>query len=180
MTNPTNSTLLVFFSRTGENLWNDGTRVLEVGNTHRLAKMIAERIDCDTYEITPAEAYSDDFSTVDAVSAKELRNDARPAIAGELPDVAKYDRILVGSPVWHAELPMIMRTFFEATDGLAGKEVYPFVTFTGGSGAAFSVVEAACPQATVHQGLGVRGEDVADSAEDVDAWVAVEYRGEDI
>lgn len=179
-----NNTLLVFFSRAGENLWNDGTRTLEKGNTHRLAEMIAERIECDVYEIVPAEPYAEDFATVDAASAKEMRDGARPTIAGEVPNVDKYDRIIVGSPVWHAELPMIMHTFFEATGGLAGKEVYPFVTFTGGSGAAFSVVENACPEANVHQGLGVRGEDVVDSVEDVeenlDAWVAIEYRGEDI
>lgn len=43
-----------------------------------------------------------------------------------------------------------------------------------------SEVDAACPQATVHQGLPVRGEDVDNAGEDVDAWVAVEFHGEEL
>lgn len=176
----TPNTLLVFFSRSGENLWDGGRRTLEIGNTKRVAGMIAERIECDIFEITAADPYSDEFDSVDRRSAQELRNNARPAIAGELPDVGKYERIIVGSPVWHAELPMILRTFFDETNGLPGKDVYPFVTFTGGAGAALSEVAAACPKATVHQGLPVRGEDVDSAGEDVDAWVAVEFHGEEL
>ena len=54
------------------------------------------------------------------------------------------------------------------------------MTFTGGAGAALSEVDAACPKATVHQGLPVRGEDAEGAGEDVDAWVAVELHGEEL
>ena len=65
----TPNTLLVFFSRSGENLWDGGRRTLEVGNTKRVADMIAERIECDTFEITAADPYSDEFDSVDRRAA---------------------------------------------------------------------------------------------------------------
>ncbi|GAA3600272.1 hypothetical protein GCM10022223_14790 [Kineosporia mesophila] len=47
--------LLVYFSRTGENYFNEGRRVLEVGNTEVRADMITERIECDVYRIEAAD-----------------------------------------------------------------------------------------------------------------------------
>lgn len=42
-------TLLVYFSRAGENYYYGGRRDLEVGNTELLARMISELIDCDVH-----------------------------------------------------------------------------------------------------------------------------------
>jgi hypothetical protein len=44
-------TLLVYFSRAGENYWNGGRRNLKVGNTEVLAEMIAARLTCDVHRI---------------------------------------------------------------------------------------------------------------------------------
>nr|WP_073838819.1 flavodoxin [Micromonospora sp. CB01531] len=59
---------------------------------------------------------------------QEQQDDAFPSIAGELPDVARYTTVLLGSPVRNVRAPRIMFTFIEGVD-LTGKIVYPFVTY---------------------------------------------------
>ncbi|MGH8880468.1 MAG: flavodoxin, partial [Stackebrandtia sp.] len=109
--NPEAKTLLVYFSRAGENYYYGDRRVLDVGNTERLADMIRQRIECDSYRIEAADPYSDSYDeTVDRDSA-ERDADAGPVIANPLPDVGPYATILLGSPVWNSRAPMIMSTF---------------------------------------------------------------------
>ena len=58
----------------------------------------------------------------------EIKNpDARPAIAGPVPDMADYDVLFVGFPIWWGRHPSVVDTFLEALD-LAGKTVVPFAT----------------------------------------------------
>jgi len=64
-----------------------------------------------------------------ARNVREQDAGARPAIAGTLPDVTPYDTILLGSPVWNVQTPMIMRTFIDSVD-LTGKEIRGFSIVT--------------------------------------------------
>lgn len=54
---------------------------------------------------------------------REQQGDARPKIASTLPSLNGYDTILLGSPIWNVQEPMIMRTFIEALDW-TGKAVH--------------------------------------------------------
>lgn len=102
---------------------------------------------------------------------REEDSDARPAIAGTLPDVAQYDTILLGSPVWNVQTPMIMRTFVEGVD-LAGKTVHPFVTYAvSGMGRVDSDYADLCPDSTIAEVLAVQGETAAQAQPDVEAWL---------
>ena len=166
------SVLLVFFSRPGENYWDGGRRNLEVGNTKVLAQIIAERIHCDTYEIQAADPYPDAYDATVERNRQEQADDARPAILGELPDLGRYDTVLLGCPVWNTSAPMIMHTFIEGVD-LAGRTVLPFVTYavSGLSGIDDEFREA-LPASDVRDGLAVRGEEAANGADDVEPWLA--------
>ena len=57
---------------------------------------------------------------------------SRPAIATKVENMAQYDAVFVGFPVWWYREPSIIDTFMEAYD-FAGKKVIPFCT-SGGSG----------------------------------------------
>lgn len=57
---------------------------------------------------------------------------ARPAIAGDVPDMSSYDTVIVGFPIWWGVAPRIIETFLESCD-LSGKKIIPFCT-SGGSG----------------------------------------------
>lgn len=165
------SSLLVYFSRPGENYWEGGRRDLKVGNTKRLAVMIAEQIDCDTYEILAADPYPQAYDPTVERNQQEQNRDARPAIAGRLPDLRGYDIVLIGSPIWNVRAPMIMSTFIESVD-LAGKRVLPFVTHAvSGMSGVDQDYRDALPDSDLADGLAVRGEDVNRSAADVTTWL---------
>ena len=64
---------------------------------------------------------------------------ARPALKGTKPDVAAYDVIFIGYPIWWNQAPRIINTFIESHD-LKGKTLVPFAT-SGGSGISNSLKE---------------------------------------
>ena len=85
-----------------------------------------------------------------------------PAYAREVPDLSQYSTIFIGAPVWWGDWPMIMYTFFENNkEGLAGKTLIPFSTHEGSGLSGFDKkLSSACPDATVLDGLAIRGNSV--------------------
>lgn len=93
-------TLLAYYSRAGENYYNGGRRMLDVGNTHVIATMIQAAATVDTYRIEAVDAYPTAYDPTVARNVEEIRANARPAIARPLPDLSGYDTVLLGNPVW--------------------------------------------------------------------------------
>ena len=163
--------LLVYFSQPGENYHYGGRKQLKVGNTEILAQMIRERLGCDVYRIQPADPYPDDYEETVARNVREQNDDARPAIAGALPDLDRYNTILLASPIWNVRAPMIMTTFTEKL-GFDGKTVLPVTTYAmSGLGTTARDYAASCPGATIGEGLAVRGEQVTDAGPDIETWI---------
>ena len=106
------------------------------GVTARAAKEIAAAVGGDLHEIRPQQPYTAadlDWTNKKSRSSVETNDPAaRPAIAGELPEMDKYDTIFLGFPIWWYVEPRIVDTFMEACD-IAGKTFIPFAT-SGGSG----------------------------------------------
>ncbi|MER5488916.1 flavodoxin [Streptomyces sp. NPDC002812] len=170
-TSSARTVLLAYFSRPGENYYNGGRRDLEVGNTEVLARMIADRIRCDVHRIQAADPYPNGYDATVRRNVREQEADARPAIAGPLNSIDRYDTILLGSPIWNVRAPMVMSTFTEALD-FRGKTVAPFTTHAmSGLGATERDYAASCPGATLAEGLAVRGEEVEDADAAVEAWL---------
>lgn len=169
--------LLAFFSRPGEN--NYGTPVhidIPVGYTEVVAGYMAGALKCDAFKIEAAESYDLDYTTIVGRNVEEERADARPAIANldALPDLAAYDTLIVGSPVWNSQPPMIMRTFLESLD-LAGKVIAPFTTYDMSRlGSAERVYQECAPEAQVAGGLAVYEKDANEPAgrDQALAWLA--------
>ena len=124
-----NKQLIVYFSATG--------------TTARAARTIADVTGGTLYEIVPQQAYtSDDLDWNDkqSRSSVEMNNpQARPALKDTKLDVAAYDVIFIGYPIWWNQAPRIINTFIESHD-LNGKTLVPFAT-SGGSGISNSVRE---------------------------------------
>lgn len=81
-------------------------------------------------------------------------NDAssRPAIEALRDNVADYDTIYVGFPIWWYVAPTIINTFLESYD-LVGKTIIPFATSGGsGMGKINKKLEPSCPGATLKAG----------------------------
>ena len=106
------------------------------GTTKRVGKEIARVSSGDFYEIVPAENYTGadlDWTNKRSRSSVEMNDpSARPEIAGDAPDMAAYDTVIVGFPIWWGVAPRIIETFLENND-FSGKTIAPFCT-SGGSG----------------------------------------------
>lgn len=154
--------LVLYFSRTGEQYV---VGVIEEGNTAVVAKMVAEETGADLMEVLPADDhYPMTYDELTEVAKQEQNDNARPEYAGEL-NIADYDVIFVGSPVWWGDWPMLMYTVFENND-FSGKTLIPFSTHEGSGLAGFDKKLAkACPDSTILEGLAVRGSDAQNSRE---------------
>ena len=105
------------------------------GTTAHLAQTLAEAVGADIFEIKPAVPYKPaDLNWMDkrARSTVEMNDPAsRPAIASQRDNMAEYDVVFVGFPIWWYVAPTIINTFLESYD-LTGKTIIPFAT-SGGS-----------------------------------------------
>jgi hypothetical protein len=93
----------------------------------------------------------------------------RPAMADADADVAAYDVVFVGFPIWWYVAPTIVNTFLEAYD-FTGKTIVPFVT-SGSSGIGNTVAElrpSVDATATILDGKMLNGRQTAAS---LAAWV---------
>jgi flavodoxin len=106
------------------------------GVTAKVAETLAEAIGADIFEIEPKVPYTKadlDWTNRQSRSSIEMNDPAsRPAIAGVRDNMADYDTLFVGFPIWWYVAPTIINTFLESYD-LTGKTIIPFAT-SGGSG----------------------------------------------
>ena len=164
--------LVVYFSRTGEE-YNVGR--ITKGNTAIVAEYIAQKTGADIFEIKPATPYPDEYEACTELAKRELESNTRPALAKNIDNLAQYDTIFIGYPIWWGALPRVMITFLESND-FSGKTIIPFCTH-GGSGLAGTEREIAdtCPNAKILSGLAVVGKDAQNDfsavQKDVDTWL---------
>ena len=98
--------------------------------TRPLAEYAADILSAGLYEIVPEDPYTDaDLAYYTNGRADREQNDAsaRPAISGSVENMADYDVIFLGYPIWHGQAPRIISTFLESYD-LTGKTIVPFCT----------------------------------------------------
>lgn len=126
------------------------------GNTEAVAGVMAEAVNADLYEIVPETPYTDeDLNYRDDTSRASMEmNDpaARPAISGDVEDMATYDVIIVGYPIWWGVAPRIVSTFMESYD-FSGKTIVAFCTSgSSGFGASDAALKETAPDAVWLEG----------------------------
>lgn len=106
------------------------------GTTETVANAAAEALGADIYQIQPQEPYTDadlDYNDDGSRAGREQSDAAtRPAITGDVEDMAQYDIVFLGYPIWWGQAPRIVSTFLESYD-FGGKTIVPFCT-SGSSG----------------------------------------------
>lgn len=126
------------------------------GTTARAAGRIAKETGGELFEIKPAAAYTAadlDWTDKQSRSSIEMADtEARPELAGVCEEIAQYDTIYVGFPIWWYVAPRIINTFIEAHD-LSGKVLIPFAT-SGGSpiGPCVDALRETYPELDIRQG----------------------------
>ena len=163
-------TLVVYYSRKGENFMPGGLQMLNKGHTERAAEFIRDALGADLFEIDTALPYAAGYRDCCAQAVAEAKENARPALRVYLEDVSSYDTIFVCFPCWCGTAPMCVFTFLEHYD-LTGKKIVPLCT-NEGSGLANAPADIAksCPGAVVMPGLSVRGHQVNDKEAEIADW----------
>ena len=141
------------------------------GVTRNAAQQLAEVASADLYEIQPEVAYTEadlDWRDKQSRSSVEMADlSSRPAIKGKVENLADYDVVFIGFPIWWYTAPTIVNTFIEAND-LSGKTVVPFAT-SGGSTIDKSAEDLRKTYPDLNWKEGKLLNDV--SKEEIDAWV---------
>lgn len=164
--------LIAYYSRAGENYFGGQYRTIDVGNTQKIAHMIAETIGGDLFPIQQKLPYSTAYQVCIQQAKADQQANARPALA-ELPnDLNCYDEIYLGYPNYWGDMPMAVYTFLESFDW-TGKTIHPFCTHEGsGLSETAERIAAVCKGAHVTKGLAIRGSNVDNSLETVQAWLS--------
>jgi flavodoxin len=163
--------LVVYFSRKGNNYVSGNIINLPVGNTEVAAKLIAELAGADMFRIDPVKEYSQDYHKCTVEAQKELRDNARPELKNYINSIDGYDLIYLCFPNYWGTMPMCVWTFLEKYD-FAGKTVKPLCTHEGsGMGRSESDIRKLCPGAKVEKGLPIRGSEVSGAKSIIEEWI---------
>ena len=142
------------------------------GVTAKVAEKLAKAAKADLFEIKPEVPYSSadlDWTNKKSRSSVEMADKtSRVAMSGKVDNMAQYDTVFMGFPIWWGVAPHIVNSFLEAYD-FSGKTIHLFAT-SGGSGMGRSMEElkASAPGAV----WGAEKKLSAGiSQADADAWV---------
>ena len=106
------------------------------GVTKKVAEEIAKAEQAELFEILPETPYTAedlDWRNKQSRSTVEMQDPVcRPPVAGKVENMAQYDVVFVGFPIWWGREPSVIDTFLDTYD-FAGKTIMPFCT-SGGSG----------------------------------------------
>ncbi len=122
------------------------------GVTRNIAKQLAQAAGADLFEIKPIHPYTNadlDWRDTRSRSSLEMKDPhSRPEIAEGLGNIADYDTIFLGFPIWWYTAPTIIHTFLESYD-FSGKTILPFATSGGsGFGKTLEALKPLCAQTT--------------------------------
>lgn len=103
------------------------------GNTRRVAQILQSVTDGDLLEINTRRDYAGGMAVMAAQTRIERAIGLLPSLDVELPDIERYDRILIGGPVWSYTVATPLSRFLSDMD-FTGKQIAPFWTDAGSPG----------------------------------------------
>ncbi|TPM89656.1 MULTISPECIES: flavodoxin [unclassified Mesorhizobium] len=150
-------TLVAYFSRSG--------------NTRTIAGLLSRDLGADLFEIEPARPYPADYFETVEQARKERERDYLPPLKAIVRDLAPYDAVFLGFPVWGGSAPSVIRSFLAAHD-FTGLAVVPFNLHGGfGLGDSLEVITRAAPQARFAEGFVMEGLQERRTTESVRKWL---------
>ena len=145
----------------------------QTSNTKNVAQEIATRLNADIEEIVPVEAYDGEFEATIQRCMKEREEGIKPEIKPLTSDLANYDVIFLGYPVWFGTFAPPVGAFLDNVD-LSGKKVVPFCTFgSGGLESSMKDLAEKQPNAKILPGYGVRAARMAAVPKEVEQFLTV-------
>jgi flavodoxin len=143
------------------------------GNTRVVAKSISLALNADLFEIRTREPYPEDYFEMVAQAEREREAGFEPPLAELVTNIADYDTVLLGSPIWGQTAPSVLRSFLSQHD-LSGKTLVPVITHGGyGLGNSLEVIRAHAPGAALIEGLTMEADQERRTVETINDWLGV-------
>ena len=143
----------------------------QTSNTKAVAEEIATRLGADMEEIVPETPYDGDFQATIERCMQEREQGVIPTIQPIKADIAQYDVVFIGYPVWFGTYAPPIAALLDQVD-LSGKKVVPFCTFgSGGLESSVKDMVEKQPNAEVLPGYGVRAARLEAMPKEVDQWL---------
>ena len=128
----------------------------QLGHTKAVAEEIAQRTGADIEEIVMVDPYDTSFSATIERCMQDREAGVLPEIQPDAANVADYDVVFIGFPVWFGTYAPPVTKWLEGVD-LGGKKVVPFCTFgSGGLESSVADLRKCQPNADILDGYGVR------------------------
>ncbi len=163
--------LVAFYSRADENYFKGTLKMLDVGNTEVVAKMIKELTNSDIFKIEQVNPYSKDYNECIEQARADQRENKRPTLKEYPKSLDDYDVIYLGYPNYWGTMPMAVFTFLGHFD-FDKKIIKPFCTHEGsGMGNSERDIKNVCSGAVVKKGIAIRGSSVFNVKEDIKKWI---------
>lgn len=176
-----NKILIAYFSRWGNTVYPDNADASasasividgeRFGTTEYIARLIQQTAGGDMHLIETATPYTADFDELREVNHGEMSNNTLPELKESNLDIAKYDTVFVGYPVWATDVPQAVISFLNQYD-VSGKTVIPFCTHDGyGAGSSYRTISAASKAEKTLDGLAIEAKDVPGAKDTVMSWL---------
>ena len=164
-------TIIVYYSRRGENLVNGTLKNLKIGNTEMAAVILQKITGADLFRLVPKQDYPDEYCHCIDLARQDLLRNERPDLKAFPEKLETYSRIYLGYPNYWGTMPAPVVSFLEQSD-LSGKEIWPFCTYEdGGFGHSLEDLKRVCPASVIADGLSMRGAEVQNEIEAMEHWV---------
>jgi flavodoxin len=142
------------------------------GNTRVIAGTLQRELGADLFEIRPERPYPDDYEETVAQATRERDSGFEPPLEAVVTDVAAYDMVFLGLPIWGETAPPVIRSFLRAHD-LTGKTLRPFITHGGyGVGSSMAVITVQAPGALIEPPLVMEADQERRTLRQVRDWLA--------
>jgi flavodoxin len=141
------------------------------GNTRVIAGQIRRALGADLFEIQPADPYPEDYEETVTRAEREWKAGYEPPLMATVPDLAAYDVVFLGFPIWGMTAPALIRSFLARHD-LSGKTLVPFITHGGyGLGQSVSVVAKHAPKARILKAFSLKADQERQTLSQVTRWL---------
>lgn len=143
-----------------------------MGNTELLAHWIQEFVGGDLFFIKTEAFYPSNYNETLNQGQQENTENIRPALTNYIENIADYDIVFLGFPIWWSDMPMAVYSFLEEYD-LSGKTIIPFCT-SGGSDFSDTIhtIASLQPNAViVENGLALRKDNILHAQTSVNNWL---------
>lgn len=162
--------LVIYFSRNGENYVNGEIKNIEIGNTEIIANYIKDIVGADLFKVEPINEYPYNYKECCDLAKLQLENNLRPKVKTFLDDINNYDVIYIGGPIWWGHYPCPLYTVLENLD-FNGKIVKPFSTHEGSKlGSVMDDIKKICIGAEIKEGLAIQGSEVKNKEGKLESW----------